>query len=574
MRRLNYVHSYSGYNQPHTVIRSSSIESNLLTEVASALQTHDGWGMYSASEISDIEECSPEPLSLKHARVTNPGGGIGSGIAHWSEAPFEGPVLRFHTDEPEHIRFFPTTQLDPLDGAWAVDVTIERQENLSGILNVHHHWDIPRRLRLSGSFIQPYEIEPHMGSFVFARANASGNLVVYSSKTKRDLEITVPDDTQAFKTALTKGRNWPPFSSKPEFDSRNILQACTYLESSTQGRFFEGTLGLFGGYAPACDVVLNSLWSGLFDGIGATSKNTLQRKEELGEKVEKRLPEIISLKDDNQKNILLNLIIQEAQSQRVYNNHWRWDKITNAFEVRHKEHYDHAIRPHITEDHSYSYEDEMQNDLKRFEKHVQELCSKRVLFQGFHRRCPTCFHREWISISDLRAENPCNVCGYKILAPVHQLWDFMLNPFLVKALRDHAVQSLLWTLNRVQNTFSNSFYFLGPTNIWLDRYPDEVGGPDGDIDLLVVSDRSVIACEVKQSARDLDTQNFEKIVHRIRPDIAVLAVMEPLNSRISGALKRLSDNLVPSGIRVQSITLEESDLESRPTFDLKRVRVL
>ncbi len=112
----------------------------------------------------------------------------------------------------------------------------------------------------------------------------------------------------------------------------------------------------------------------------------------------------------------------------------------------------------------------------------------------------------------------------------------------------------------------SSYYFKGPLDVYIEKTHWDGGQPDTDIDLICVADGVVRMCEVKQSARQLEarqTNKFGELMKRLRPDIAIMAVMEPANAEIRKAFTSFSDQLAGAGIQAELVTFDkDGDLES------------
>jgi hypothetical protein len=89
-----------------------------------------------------------------------------------------------------------------------------------------------------------------------------------------------------------------------------------------------------------------------------------------------------------------------------------------------------------------------------------------------------------------------------------------------------------------------SFIFVEPT--WF-GFTRESNDPDAEADLLVILDGRAILCEVKSSwhsLRPTHITDFVELASRLRPDIALLAVMEVgtgPTSKLEMAQKQLAD---------------------------------
>jgi hypothetical protein len=201
-------------------------------------------------------------------------------------------------------------------------------------------------------------------------------------------------------------------------------------------------------------------------------------------------------------------------------------------------------------------------ELDNFTRDVRALCQRGVLHQGFEHRCTKCLHSAWIAIDAVKKTIVCEVCGTSEAAQVSTPWRFRLNEFVREALRKHGILPLFWALSKLREFPERSFFFEGPLDVFFDHPPWAADGPDGDIDLIVVSNGRVSICEVKQSGRQLRrAEGFSASVRRLRPDVGVIAVMEQQTPQIAQGFRRFADTLQGTGIEARLITLHENDFE-------------
>ena len=167
---------------------------------------------------------------------------------------------------------------------------------------------------------------------------------------------------------------------------------------------------------------------------------------------------------------------------------------------------------------------------------------------------------------DFQALSPtlvCDVCRTETELPVGIPWYFRPNEFLIESLRSRSVLSLVWLLSALCDRASSSFMWLGPTCF---GYSPDSRNSDVEADLLAVVDGEAILCEVKSAWRSLRATHIEGFVHlakRLRPDRAILAVMEK-GSRLDEEMRAAEADLKASGIQFELLTLENYSVEDDP----------
>ena len=154
------------------------------------------------------------PTALDHAvpgaQAVEQIGGLSTGhtfdrCAYWKEIPAEGNELRTPPTLPRHLQGA-QSQSRVTEGAWGLDLDIERQNNLTRFSNVCHTWRLPRRLRMHGAFRQPYEGLVD-GRLRYPRSTREGFLSLFTSLGEEPPPISLPDDESAFRFALERGRD-------------------------------------------------------------------------------------------------------------------------------------------------------------------------------------------------------------------------------------------------------------------------------------------------------------------------------------------------------------------------------
>jgi hypothetical protein len=184
-----------------------------------------------------------------------------------------------------------------------------------------------------------------------------------------------------------------------------------------------------------------------------------------------------------------------------------------------------------------------------------ELRRRQMIFQGHQWTCRKCHHRNWVDLAALSSELSCEVCKQRAQAPVDIRWLFRPNEFLIESLRDHSVLSLVWLMSALSERSRRSFIFVEP--MWF-GFTDESASPDAEADLLVILDGQAMLCEVKSSWHGLrlaDIADFVTLASRLRPDTALLAVMEAGPGPVAD-LAGARAQLAAEGIEFTLLTLD------------------
>jgi hypothetical protein len=184
-----------------------------------------------------------------------------------------------------------------------------------------------------------------------------------------------------------------------------------------------------------------------------------------------------------------------------------------------------------------------------------ELRRRQMMFQGHQWTCRNCHHRNWVDLAALSSELSCEVCKQPAQAPVDIRWLFRPNEFLIESLRDHSVLSLVWVLSALCERSRHSLIFVEP--MWF-GFTRGSSSPDAEADLLVVLDGQAMLCEVKSSwhgLRPAHIIDFVALASRLRPDTALLAVMEA-GQGPAADLAAARAQLAAEGIEFELLTLD------------------
>jgi hypothetical protein len=476
-----------------------------------------------------------------------------------------GSEIRLTSPEPEHLRHVPPSLLSPASGAWAVDLDIERSVDHSPYSNVRHRWRLPRRLRVTGAFLQHYQITKPLGEIVGPRVSDGGLLTLFTATNGALPKIALPTDHNAIVTALQQGRDWSSFDRFG--DQSGLPQLCYEARRSNAGRYFWGIYQLFGNVNSARSVLLHEFWRKQLEDYGATDQRTDVRHERVKAKLLQRIgAHPLDLANAEQLHTLSDIVLQESDAVRMTLRSLDWTHFETDFKAL-ADRFDAAHPPPSASEHELA-DEENRWRIAGLRGSVQQLCNLGVLHQGYEHKCYKCLHRSWISIADLNPDIVCEVCHDVRAAPVDKPWQFRLNGFLREALQRYGVGPLFWVLSRFQRDSSNSFWFEGPLDIFFDQNAADSRRQETDIDLTMIDNGVVRMCEVKQSERQFkDPAGLARTLARLRPDVAMIAVMESDSLALQRKFAEFSATLAGTGIKPELLTLDVArDISADPYF--------
>ena len=294
---------------PSVELKSASVSAEDLGGLCIRFNQSAGWTNYHVADPATLDSILPSAKALEQA----------SGLVtwrmfdhstQWREFAAGGTDVRPPAVLPDHLQGLQSPS-SATQGVWALDLDIERQNNLTQYINVRHRWRLPRRLRMHGAFCKPYE-DSTGGRWRYPRSSREGYLTIFSGFDEEPPTISLPDDETAFRYGLQRGQDWPPASRK---DHSNAPSGpYSWSRPSDKGRYLIGALRRFGGLQEAGSVLLNRYWKKVFEELGGAIGAA--RHDNIKETLKKRLRmRTISSEDDWDR--LAKLVAHEAHQVRM-----------------------------------------------------------------------------------------------------------------------------------------------------------------------------------------------------------------------------------------------------------------
>jgi hypothetical protein len=298
------------------------------------------------------------------------------------------------------------------------------------------------------------------------------------------------------------------------------------MRPSNEANHLIGVLGLAGGLSRAQQLLLHPFLQKVFGELGGAPNladaDVKQTVNALAKRVQGRPLFEISLESERQA--LASLIVKAAQSIKAPRMSVSLDELRKRWEEYRAKYYaEHPGRMNVQEELREEWERQQKQAVDNV---LGEMRSQRVMFQGYPWKCDACQHRNWADFQALKPSLQCDVCATETALPVGIPWHFRANEFLIESLRSHSVLSLLWVLSALSNRSRTSFLYMEPTCFGYGKNYEKC---DAEADLLALVDGKAIFCEIKSSWRSLrasDLASFVELAKRLRPNHAVLAVME------------------------------------------------
>jgi hypothetical protein len=364
--------------------------------------------------------------------------------------------------------------------------------------------------------------------------------------------ITVPSDAAAVRYALAVEGRW----AKQAADHGEVLpeNKVVWARPSNEAGYLAGVLGMAGGFSRAREALLHPFLQEKFAELGGAPNVPADKVSptvaRLKRTAKARLNPTFDLRDELDTTALAELIVRAARDLKNPLKFISYEDLKADWKTYREAYWMRHTKPSSGADAAWDRheEDSLDNALI-------EMRRRQMVFQGHRWVCRTCHHRNWVDFAALSSHLTCEVCKRIEQVPVNINWLFRANEFLIESLRDHSVLSLIWVLGALSDRARRSFVFVEPTCF---GFTQDETNPSAEIDLMAIVDGTTLLCEVKSSwrFRPAEITDFVALAVRLRPDVALLAVMDQ-DAGPAALLDAARASLEPHGIKFEVLTPNE-----------------
>jgi rubredoxin len=381
-------------------------------------------------------------------------------------------INELQAKEPEHFIFIPTQFRGSDDGQWAVELEIERHNNLSKFSNVVDTWMLPHRRSVVRAFTRNLARVSKDHRLVLLPATDSFPFRTESIRKTFSYELLLPEDQGVFRWLILKD----PYLLKE--DLRTSLNLISYKDMaiSDKGQNLRGVISMFEHLSQASEFLTNQYWRGV---LRSWKDKPDSDKVLTMSQLEGFLPNSRDLKE-------------KLKTELRFSN------------IRYVTKY---LKANLTDT-------------------LEFLIRKKVFFRVHQWRCSYCGHANTRTFEDINETNNCSICSKTHFTPIDIEWKYELNNFIFRSLYEHNGLTVLWALGHLHETESlvHSFYYLPEVDLYHEYNNLETSN---EIDLLCVIGGRFYAVEVKLSAigfteKPDEINKFIGEIKLIRPDVALL----------------------------------------------------
>lgn len=374
--------------------------------------------------------------------------------------------------EPSHFIYIPPQLRGIARGQWVIELSIQRQNNLSRYSNVVDTWTLPRRRKIARAFTDRMAKPTFDGRLALVPAIDNFPFGISATNGRSSYEVHLPSDEIFFRHLALEHFK---YSSG---DLRAAVPRVGYVDLaiSDKGQNLRGVISLFDQLPTAFGILTNRFWRTV----------------------------LAAVKEDATKPLTFDMNKLESF---IPNDRETIQRLTQEL------HFD-SVR--ITKNY-------LRDSLKDTLEHLVRL---NVFYQVARWRCSYCGHWNSRSFDNMRIKNECDICTTEHLAAIDIEWQYELNDFVYRSLQKHSGLPVLWTLGFLQDQLhGGAFWYLPEVDLY--EKDDDLEGKN-EIDILCMLDGVYHAVEVKLSAsvflnKANSVDKFVKVIGRLCPDVALLA---------------------------------------------------
>lgn len=534
LRRANWLGGHSGPSR--IAVRSHSLDEASLAVFIERLRAA-ARSIVTFTAITSIDDCCPENSAdmhpAYHAFVPSPTS---------TETAASKPTTFVEAPAPFHLKY--TAGQHPIlsEGAWYVDLAIDKFDDHGRYSNVRQVWMLPKRRQLIRKFLKVDG----------ARILRFGGLALPIDVNVPSIEVNQPDDETLFRALLIEVGHHASGDVRYERDKQPSFR---YVEPSDKGRYLAGLLGIFGSLSDIENIMNTRFWRRQFYAMGTPAN---EQRAELIKNLKRRLAgrtDILHFESTDDWGRLADHVVQLGSNLKVPRLRTRYDWLLKSWLAELRE----AI---CLEEYLKQQEDSIVADAPdELNASLAFLVARRVFYRGHEWVCRNCSHRNWAAIHALADAMPCEVCATEHHLPVDVAMDFRLNEFFATCLREHDTLTVACILAALRQEASAFFTFFPQAAIYR-KYPeDQNERPSRELDILCISDGKFVIGEAKaraESIRPSDISDLAEAAKDLGVDIAILAALSDERSVMPAKLEQLR-NLLPNTIEIRSIVTNWND---------------
>ncbi|MBU2463319.1 MAG: hypothetical protein KJ844_04430, partial [Candidatus Edwardsbacteria bacterium] len=339
-------------------------------------------------------------------------------------------------------------------------------------------------------------------------------------------------------------------------DSRGrlISEEKYFVKESSNGKYLNGMIGLFGGLDNTYNVFKEKYWRKVFDFIICKDVNRYDKRvETLKTRIKKRLT----------KHPLTNGNIEEW-IERIYE--YSKQIIPYGQEIPFVKGFLRLAIEELEEINKMFPEYKLTIEVESLKDEIAKLVTRNILFMGINSHCKYCSYANWYDCDNIKHVLKCNGCGNMYTIGTDQKWSYRLNTLIQDCYLEQGLLPEILVLGQIAKDARVSYMYSNS----LDIFNYKTGEKITDIDIICIKDGKFIIGEVKNSMDKFSQGDFDKmkeISKAIKPNVVVFSSLDlNPNSKVQDKIRKLQEELITEGIEVKWFSLEEETFKPSDFF--------
>jgi hypothetical protein len=517
-------------------VRSRSLDAATLEGFVKRLQ-ESSHSIVTFDPITSIDDCCPPDAERVWRALPSMTDGTPT-----VETAIAGPKVAVSVPQPLQLAY--CAGLHPIftQGAWYIDLSVDRLHDIGRFSNVREAWALPKRRQLVRYF------SGENG----ARIRAGGGLAVPVNIETRTVEIKQPDDSNVFQSLITENSRFD-YGDLRDLHAKAALYRFT--KPSDKGSYLQGLIGMFGSLSDIEHTMETHFWRTQFGKMAAPAQS---QHDEVIRDIQQRMHAAdgrLVIEDDAGWQKLAQRIVQKASRLRVPRLRTRYSDLLNDWTEE--------LTAAIEKDPNLKQRQdeilgEREDDLKRS---LSFFFERGVMYRGHEWSCRECRHRNWVGVEALNDVMSCDVCGREHQLPIDVALDFRMNEFFATCLREHDTISVAWAISALRQQAKHSFMFAPQTALYRDYPENQAQRIDREVDILCIMDGRLVIGEVKARSELItksDIADLAAVAQELGSDLAVLAAVKGQPAAMEAKVAELRA-LLPAGINAEFLLSDWSD---------------
>jgi hypothetical protein len=441
------------------------------------------------------------------------------------------------------------------EGSWMVDLQIEHVSQFTNAPREQAWWQLPRRN--SGGLMHSIfrgQARINLERRFSVRAT-NQNHHFFSPAVKPEIQLSVPEDSDAIRALLIHPRTRPSFKADIRYKDQRQEPTILTCRPSEKGANLAALIDLFGNFWTAKSFCERRFWRELFRklaGYGRDDDETLRAtvNDMLSKHVFGNDPSAAE-KTGPLTEKLLHLVRGRLRGQHLTQN--------QCAELRSRIESAGSPDPLEFQQGNTIVHQQGHSPVSREEMHegLDELLEIGVLRLGTEDTCPACKLNTWYHVNELRQHVTCTGCGAAHSLGATKRWSYSLNTLAQNSV-SQGVIGVVYALASLAS-HSHGFFIFSPS---LNLFRSDPRVVWREVDIICVAEGDLVIGEVNEGyVQENEFDKLAEIAEVLLPQRAIMFLPLDRAKQQWEELKKWATDkraaLGPKGVSVEIFTLPE-----------------